>query len=333
MFRKINGFLIALILLITCCGCSDLSSRKVLRISHSYSRSHPVHEALLELKNYINGQTDTLEVLVYSGNELGSMNSQVVSLQAGSIEMAIVESRLLQNYHPVYEIFSLPFLFSAEEVFLELMNQAEMQAYMSDPAVSEGFIPVAWISDGFVDFYASRDLFNDKNGLEGFQADVYPYSLNVEILELLGGKAYEIDQEEIYLALQTGIINGLETNAYSLYGSELESLLKYASIDHHQLSTSFLIADTETLNSLKDEQKRILETALAAFQEKVNESYKKTRDEAVLKLSENLIYHDRIREELFGVVAPVYERFLEKYPRYEELIDWVNDLNKEYEKD
>lgn len=321
-------------LMVSVCGCSPFETdKKVLRIAYSYNNLHPVHQAMLDLKDFVETRTPSLKILLYPADILGTSVSQMVALESGAVDFCIVESPLLANYHPVFQTFSLPYLFEDEKIFSELMSQTEMKTFLDNQVLSQSFVPVSWICDGYLDYYSAENLFEDKNKLQGFKADVYPAGVNTRTLELLEAKAYEIDQEEIYLALQTGIINGVESSAYDLQDSEIEPLLRFASIDHHQLLTSFVIANKSVLNGLTSEQQKVLEEALALFQQEANENYKVERMLAAESLSSDIIYHLKERRDLMKVVEPVYEDFLSRNPEYIKMINWIDDLNNRYERD
>lgn len=105
----------------------------VLKVSHPYPLSHPVHIALSELFGPNVEKETNLGIIVeiYPANQLGSTFAQFEGVQKGTIEMHIASSSNLQ-YLSEMEPFSTPFRFpSSNSLFTYFQEEQNQQKIVS----------------------------------------------------------------------------------------------------------------------------------------------------------------------------------------------------------
>ena len=87
---------------------------KTVTIKLGYTHSNPDREASDEVmyaetfKEYVEANCDSIKVELYPGNALGSQPDTVGAVSAGTVQMTIQNSSLLNNYDPNTMIFSMP---------------------------------------------------------------------------------------------------------------------------------------------------------------------------------------------------------------------------------
>lgn len=100
-------------------GCSAGSSgKRIVRISHAQSETHPEHLGLLAFKEYVEERLgDKYEVQIFPNELLGSAQKAIELTQTGAIDFVVAGTANLETFAGVYEIFSMPYLFDSEEVY------------------------------------------------------------------------------------------------------------------------------------------------------------------------------------------------------------------------
>ena len=106
-------------LLLTGCGKGAGSDdRRVIRIGHVQSASHPDHLGLTAFAEHINNKLgDKYRVEVYPSELLGSQTEMVQLTQTGAIDFVVASNAIMETFSSQYQIFNLPYLFSSEEAY------------------------------------------------------------------------------------------------------------------------------------------------------------------------------------------------------------------------
>ena len=104
-------------LMLTGCGAgSDKDDRKIIRIGHVQSQTHPDHLGLEAFAAHINDKLgDKYRVEVYPSELLGSQTEMVQLTQTGAIDFVVASTAIMETFSAKYQIFNLPYLFSSVE--------------------------------------------------------------------------------------------------------------------------------------------------------------------------------------------------------------------------
>ena len=108
-------------------GCGSVTSgKRIIRVSHAQSETHPEHIGLLAFKEYVEEHLgDKYEVQIFPNEILGSAQKAIELTQTGAIDFVIAGTANLETFADVYEIFSMPYLFDSEEVYRSVMEDTD----------------------------------------------------------------------------------------------------------------------------------------------------------------------------------------------------------------
>ena len=124
--KRIVAVVLSVSMLIGCIGCGTASNveskqestsakKRIIRIAHSQAETHPEHIGLLKFKEYVEEKLgDKYEVQIFPNELLGSQTKAIELTQTGAIDFVLVGTPNLENFAKVYEIFSMPYLFTSE---------------------------------------------------------------------------------------------------------------------------------------------------------------------------------------------------------------------------
>ena len=100
-------FCIAVIGILPLTGCGSKEQKRIVRIGHNQSTSHPTHLALIAFQEYINEHLgDKYIVEVYPNELLGSQTDMVQLTQTGAIDYCVASNAILETFSKNYEIFN-----------------------------------------------------------------------------------------------------------------------------------------------------------------------------------------------------------------------------------
>ena len=197
-------------MMLTGCGAgSDGDDRKIVRIGHVQSQTHPDHLGLEAFANYINEKLgDKYRVEVYPSELLGSQTEMVQLTQTGAIDFVVASTAIMETFSAKYQIFNLPYLFSGVEAYHEAMDDPEVTDPIFKTTSKAGLETVAWLDAGTRNFYTIKTPINQPSDLKGLKIRVQQSPTNVEMMRLLGGTATPMGFGDVYTALQAGILDG-----------------------------------------------------------------------------------------------------------------------------
>ena len=174
-------------MMFTGCGAgSDGDDRKIVRIGHVQSQTHPDHLGLEAFANYINEKLgDKYRVEVYPSELLGSQTEMVQLTQTGAIDFVVASTAIMETFSAKYQIFNLPYLFSSVEAYHEAMDDPEVTDPIFKTTSKAGLETVAWLDAGTRNFYTIKTPINQPSDLKGLKIRVQQSPTNVEMMRLL----------------------------------------------------------------------------------------------------------------------------------------------------
>ena len=160
-------------MMLTGCGAGSDDDRKIVRIGHVQSQTHPDHLGLEAFANYINEKLgDKYRVEVYPSELLGSQTEMVQLTQTGAIDFVVASTAIMETFSSQYQIFNLPYLFSSVEAYHEAMDDPEVTDPIFKTTSKAGLETVAWLDAGTRNFYTIKTPINQPSDLKGLKIRV-----------------------------------------------------------------------------------------------------------------------------------------------------------------
>ena len=110
LVKKLSACVLAAAVVAGLTGCGSVTSgKRIVRISHAQSETHPEHLGLLAFKKYVEERLgDKYEVQIFPNELLGSAQKAIELTQTGAIDFVVAGTANLETFASVYEIFSMP---------------------------------------------------------------------------------------------------------------------------------------------------------------------------------------------------------------------------------
>ncbi len=329
-FFAMSLFLSAAFLL---AGCSAASHKRIIRIGHNQSTSHPTHIALTAFQDYIHQNLgDRYVVEVYPSELLGSQTDMVQLPQTGAIDYCIASNAILETFSKNYEIFNLPYLFASTESYHHAMDDSSLTAPIFTATAKAGFTAVTWLDAGTRNFYTVNKPIESPADLKGLKIRVQQSPTNIEMMRLLGGSATPMGFGDVYTALQSNIIDGAENNEMALTDNGHGDVCKYYSYDMHQMVPDILIGNNAFIENLTDEERRSFQEGYLLInqvqrREWVNAVHA-AREKASNQQNVQFLYPDQAP--FVKACSPLHQSVLENNPAIRPIYDAIQEYNKQY---
>lgn len=322
---KKNGlitFSCLFLLLFSTAGCETDSKVKEIKLGHGLDISHPVHKAMVFMKERLAEKSGgTMIIDIYPNNQLGSERECLELLQIGSLGMTKVSTGVLENFVPSLQVFGLPFLFRDREHRFTVL-EGEIGEYFLNKSLDKRLKGLTFYDAGSRSFY-SKEPIESPDDLRGMKLRVMESNTAMNMVKYLGGSPTPIAWGELYTALQQGIVDGAENNLPSFYLSRHYEVCKYFVTDEHTALPDELLVSTLVWNKLSPQEQKWLKEAAMESSEHQKELWREAELEALEAIQEagvEVTYPDKeiYRER----VQPMYENFKQD-PEMKKIIEAI----------
>ncbi|MCI9175570.1 MAG: TRAP transporter substrate-binding protein [Lachnospiraceae bacterium] len=314
-------------------GCGVNGDKRIVRIAHSQSETHPEHLGLLKFKEYVEENLgDKFEVQIYPNELLGGQTKVIELAQTGAIDFVLVGTPNLENFADVYEVFSMPYLFTSEEAYHSVMNDVDYMQQVYRSTDEAGFQVLTWYNAGTRSFYSKKPVHTPED-LKGLKMRVQQSPASVNMCNAFGAAASPMSFGEVYTAIQQGVIDGAENNELALTNNKHGEVAKYYAYNKHQMVPDVLVGNLKFLDGLSEEEFEIFqEAALISTEEELTEWEKQIEEAKETAANDMGVEFIDVDVQLFkDKVADVQADMLAENESIRELYDHIQQVNEEYQ--
>lgn len=335
-WKRVLSLTLAAVMILGCMvlmgGCGMKSEKRIIRIAHSQSETHPEHLGLLKFKEYVEEKLgDKYEVQIYPNELLGGQTKVIELAQTGAIDFVLVGTPNLENFADVYEVFSMPYLFTSEEAYHAVMNDIDYMQQVYRSTDEAGFQVLTWYNAGTRSFYSKTPV-HTPDDLKGLKMRVQQSPASVNMCNAFGAAASPMSFGEVYTAIQQGVIDGAENNELALTNNKHGEVAKYYAYNKHQMVPDVLVGNLKFLGSLSDEEFEVFqEAALISTEEELIEWEKQIAEAKEIASKDMGVEFIDVDVQLFkDKVANVQEDMLAENESIRELYDHIQEVNEKY---
>jgi tripartite ATP-independent transporter DctP family solute receptor len=262
--------------LLTACGGSgddpgDAGGSEVeLVLAHSYTEDQPQHTCGAQvIKEEAEAADVGITVEVYPNSQLGGDADRIASVQSGDVDIDIQGASALAAVHEPAGVVDATYVFDDAAHLVRFFTDGSADQLEQDFKDASGGVSIlgAW-SAGARQFTANEAIREpaDLDGLRMRFPGSAQYLLNAQAL---GAEATEVAYEELYLALQQGVVDGQENPLTNIDASNLVEVQDYVSMSDHGQNSNLIVAAPTYDSELNDDQRAALESAVAAAVEQM----------------------------------------------------------------
>lgn len=268
------------------------SGSRVLKVAHGLPEHHPVHAALKEMARIAEAKSGgKLKLTLFPNEQLGSQVQCLEQAQVGTLAITKVSTGPLGTFVPVYQVFSLPYLFRDEDHFWrvldgeigkDLLKRVEKRG----DGTPSGLHGLAYFDSGSRSFYTQREIRTPAD-LKGLKLRTMSDPVAMDMVSALGASPTPIAFGELYSSLKSGTVDGAENNPPSVLTNRHHEVCKYYLLNHHSRIPDILVMSRSVWETLSSEEQRWITeaaTEAGAFQRK---AWKEETTKALAKLRES----------------------------------------------
>lgn len=310
-------------------AAADEEQSYTIRVAHVCGTGAPFDIGANYFKDYIEEQTDgRVEVAVHAGDLTTDEAEAVEMCQSGNLEIAWCSTGSLGGFFSDIAIFEMPFLFDDNE-HLEKCLDSEFGTYLLNGASDiQGIDVIAFHTDGWRNILTKGVTINSVDDMKGLRIRSMENEICVAMYEALGAVPVTLPSGEIFTSLQTDLVSGEDNSFIYAVADGYIGAIDTACIIHHFYSCGLVVCNESWLNGLSAADQELIRTA-AIEAGKYQRACFLEEDEKYIEQYKEQGYTITYPEDIDAwraAVQPVYDTFLAKYPKWQELVDIVDGL-------
>lgn len=313
-------------------GCNLVGDgRKIVRIAHSQSETHPDHIGLLAFEKYVEDNLgDKYDVQIFPNELLGPSVKAIELTQTGAIDFTVASTANLETFDDVYQIFSMPYLFDSVEHYHTIMENDELMSSIYKSTEAAGFEVVTWFDAGTRNFYTTKRMINTPEDLRGLKIRVQQNPTNIRMMQLFDSSATPMSFGEVYTALQQHVIDGAENNELALTNNKHGEVAKFYSYNQHQMVPDMLIGNLKFLNGLDENERAIFDEASRICTQAERDAWDTTVEDAIKQSLEMGVEFGHPDIQPFkDKVLPLHQELLEANPKLKPIYDTIQQTGQQ----
>jgi tripartite ATP-independent transporter DctP family solute receptor len=299
-----------------------------LRLAHNLGEDHPVHLGLERFADLVEERSDgQITMELFPNGVLGDEVEVLEQVQAGGVDITKVSAASLENFSPQYAVFSLPYVFADEEHFFASM-ESDAVAELFDETADDGFVGLTWYDSGARSFYTADTPIMHPDDLQGLRIRVMDSQTQIEMMDALGGAPTPMPYGEIYTALQSGVVDGAESNPTALTTGKHGEVAKAFSFDEHARIPDIVVISSDLWDELTEDQRELLREAALESTEYQKEVWAEAVEEAIEEAEEmGVEFHYPDQEPFYEAVQSLHEQYRED-EKIAEMMDAFEQLRE-----
>ncbi|HUH95465.1 MAG TPA: TRAP transporter substrate-binding protein [Casimicrobiaceae bacterium] len=292
----------------------------VLKASDVHPEGYPTVAAIASMGKKLDAATNgRITVRIYPSMQLGGEKEAIEQAQVGALALARVSFGALGPVVDDLNVFNLPYLFL-------FRNTAHMQKVIDGPIGPElldkvtnnpkaGLVGLCWMDAGARSLYDTKKPIHDLADLKGMKFRVMGNPMFVDMMNALGGNGVAMGYDQVFNALQTGVVDGAENNPPSFVFDNHYTVAKYYTLDEHLIVPEILVMSRKVWDALSPADQALVRkfSREAQLEERVlwNKYEKDAMDQA--RAAGITVIEIADKKPFQAAVKPVWDKYGPKY--------------------
>jgi tripartite ATP-independent transporter DctP family solute receptor len=236
-------------------------AKLVFKASDVHPEGYPTVTAVEEMGKSLEKATDgRLSVQMYASMQLGGEKEAIEQAQVGAIALARVSVGALGPVVNDLNVLNLPFLFRdtthLEKVIDGPIGQELLDKVTNSP--NANLIGLCWMDAGARNMYDTKKPITDIADLKGLKVRVMGNPMFIDMMNALGGNGVAMGYDQVFTALQTGVVDGAENNPPSFVFDNHYQVAKYYTLTEHLIVPEMLVFSKPIWNKLSGDDQALV---------------------------------------------------------------------------
>jgi len=222
-------------------------------------------------------------VQIFPSSQLGTYKEVLEQIRAGAVEGLYESMGVIGPWHPLAGLEAVAYLYKSEDHFFDVWRSDVGSDLLDTVADESGFRVIGPAFRGFRQMSVNRKV-EKVEDLDGMKIRAPAIPAYVEAWKALGANPTPIAFEEVYTAIQQGVVEGQENPIVVIYDHHLNEVCKYLILTNHMAETMGFIFSEDWYKAQSPEVKKAMDQAAL----EASDWYRSFTDESEAKMLKEL---------------------------------------------
>jgi tripartite ATP-independent transporter DctP family solute receptor len=300
-------------------------TRAVFKASDVQPPGYPTVVATENIGKKLEAATNgRLSVQMYPSMQLGGEKETLEQTQIGAVQLLRVSAGSVGPIVDEINVVNMPFLFRntahAEKIMDGPIGQELLDKITAN--ANAGLVALCWMDSGARSLYNTKRPIKTVEDIKGLKFRVIGNPIFIDMMNALGGNGVAMGYDQVFSALQTGVIDGAENNPPSYVFSNHYTAAKYLSLTEHLIVPEVLVFSKKTWTTLSTDDQALIRKFAREAQLEERELWNKYEQQAMdkAKAAGCQIVEIADKKPFQNAVKPVWDKY---GPKYQDMINRI----------
>jgi len=307
---------------------ASAQTKSVFKASDVQPTGYPTVAATENLGKKLEVATQgRLSIQMFPSMQLGGEKETIEQTQIGAIQMLRVSVGTVGPIVDDINVVNMPFLFKntahAEKMMDGPIGQELLDKITASP--NAGLVALCWMDSGARSLYNTKRPIKTIEDRKGLKFRVIGNPIFVDMMNALGGNGVAMGYDQVFSALQTGVIDGAENNPPSYVFSNHYTAAKYYSLTEHLIIPEVLLFSKKAWGALSSDDQNLIKKFAREAQMEERELWNKYEQQAMEKAKAAGCQVIEISDKapFQNAVKPVWNKY---GPKYQDMINRIQAI-------
>ena len=300
-------------------GTGAAQQKQVWKAADVHPAGYPTVVAVESLGKKMEKATNgRISVQMYGTMQLGGEKEMIEQAQVGALQLPRVSVGTLGPVIDELNVFNMPYVFR---------NTAHMQKVVDGKIGDDllgkvtnsgrGLVGLCWMDAGARSLYSTKKPINALADLKGMKFRVMGNPIFVDMMNAMGGNGVPMGYDQVFNALQTGVIDGAENNPPSFVFDNHYQVAKYYTIDEHLIIPELLLFSKKSWDGLSKSDQALVKKFAREAQFEERKLWAEYEKQAMAKAKaagiQIIPVSAKEKKAMQEAVKPVWDKYGPKY--------------------
>jgi tripartite ATP-independent transporter DctP family solute receptor len=304
-------------------------SKMVLKASDVHPAGYPTVAATENLGKKLEQATNgRLSMQMFVSMQLGGEKETIEQTQLGALQFNRVSVGTLGPVVDDLNALNIPFVFRSTAHMNKVVD-GDIGAELLDKVTSNAnanLVGLCWMDAGARSFYTTKKPVKSIDDLKGQKVRVIGNPMFVDMANALGANGVAMGYDQVFNALQTGVIDGAENNPPSYVFDNHYTVAKYYTLTEHLVVPEMLVYSKKGWDALSKDDQALIKKFAREAQAEARVLWAKYETAAMekAKAAGNQIIEVTDKKPYQDAVKPVWDKY---GPKYADLIKRIQSVS------
>jgi len=242
-------------------GAGAAQAQVTFRIGGAGSDSSPDTKAMQVFSEKLKERLGSgVEVELFPNSHLGTVDEMVEQVKGGVLECMYESVGVLGSFHPAANIEGVAYVYHDVDHFFRIWRGPVGKEILDSIADEAGFRVVGPAFHGFRQMLTNKPI-EKAEDLDGLKIRAPGIPAYIESIRAMGANPATVAFEEVYSALQSHVVDGVEQPLTAIKDKRFHEVVKNLALTNHMAETMGFMCNADWFAGLDDATRAAIEAS------------------------------------------------------------------------